>query len=232
MASDERAPLTFACPACGAEATLDVVIAHDESARLMAWVIERNAPLGGLVMRYLRLFKPAKQRLRATRVRTLLEGLLADMRRGAITRKGRDWTVSIEGWQAGIEGVLENHSKGLIDLPLGDHAYLYEVLLRVADKAEAEAEQRREAERRGRAHEDGMRSVRETIADMDWAADRGQSPGGALAAAPVGPMKRSRHVLKARAEIAGREAMRADIIRLQTAGAARASGEPPTEGNA
>ncbi|MBQ1761288.1 MAG: hypothetical protein IIZ92_00115 [Aquincola sp.] len=138
------------CPSCGAEASLDVLITHDELRSLIAAVLTMSLPLGALVVRYMRLFKPATQVLRVERMRKLLEPLVADMRRAAITRKGREWAAPTEAWKLAIETVLDAHSAGRLDLPLADHGYLYEVLLRMADKAEAASERATEADRQQR----------------------------------------------------------------------------------
>lgn len=141
--------MNITCPSCGAEATLDVILTHDEVRRLMVSVLEMSLPLGALVTRYLRLFKPPKQALRPDRIRKLLTQLVPDIQRGQITRKGRDWWINSETWKLGLEAVLDAHTKGTLDLPLQDHAYLHEVLMRMADKQEAREEAERESNKRG-----------------------------------------------------------------------------------
>jgi len=47
--------------------------------------------------------------------------------------------------------VVQARDKGTIQCPLKDHAYLYEVLKKIADKAEGQAEAQAEADRRAAA---------------------------------------------------------------------------------
>ncbi len=161
------AHLTHTCPVCGAEQSLDVVVAglvDDETTRrLVADVLTCSLQLGGLTLRYLRLHKPPKHRLRLERVRQLLAELVPDMQRRAINRKGRDWAVPLDAWKAGLEDVFDQADKGSLTLPLEGNAYLYEVLLRRADRTEGQAERDAEAQRRGRAYEGGAKGVGELL---------------------------------------------------------------------
>lgn len=146
------ADLTNTCPACGAEESLDALLMRmiddDDVRRLISEVLMRSLPLGGQVVRYLRLHKPAKQRLRMSRMSELLAELVPDITRAAIYRKGRDWAVPVETWKLGLEAVFEAIDKGSLKAPLQGNGYLYEVLLRMADRHEAEAErQAQEAQR-------------------------------------------------------------------------------------
>jgi hypothetical protein len=139
------------CPACHAEASLDVLVGREAEARALATFIERNVPMGDLVVRYIALFRPPKRRLSMARVVALFAELQPDIERGAIARKGRDWPAPLELWRAAIEQVLANRDKGSITLPLTGHGYLYEVMLGLADKLEAQAERSREADGRNRS---------------------------------------------------------------------------------
>jgi len=154
------AQLTNTCPACGAEESLDALIMRmvddDQVRRLIADILTVSLALGSLALRYLRLHKPAKQKLRMERVAAVLGELLPDVQRHAITRKGREWAVPVESWKLGFQAVFEAAEKGTLKAPLDGNAYLYEVLMRMADKAEAEAERGAEAKRRqqGRSYSD------------------------------------------------------------------------------
>lgn len=162
------AQLTHTCPVCGAEESLDSLMARmvddDEVRRLISQVLNCSLQLGSQTLRYLRLHKPAKHRLRMEKVRALLGELLPDMQRHAVTRKGRDWAVPLDAWKAGFEAVFDAAGKGSLTLPLEGNAYLYEVLLRQADRVEGAAEREAEAGRRSRTHEAGATSVGEVLA--------------------------------------------------------------------
>lgn len=142
------------CTVCGAEEALDNLLARmiddDQVRRLLADVLTQSLPIGGLVVSYLRMHKPARQRLRMAKVATLLAELVPDIRRGAVTRKGREWAAPIEAWRHAFAAVFEARDKGTLELPLEGNGYLYEVLLRQADKAEGAAEREREQAVRAR----------------------------------------------------------------------------------
>lgn len=146
--------LTNTCPACGAEESLDALlmrmIEDDDVRRLIAEVLTQSLPVGGLVVRYLRLHKPEKQRLRMSRVAALLAELVPDIQRGAIHRRGRDWAAPLEAWRTAMAVVFEQADRRALNLPLDGNAYLYEVLMRQADTHERQQEAARERDRQTR----------------------------------------------------------------------------------
>ena len=160
--------LVNTCATCGAEESLDALIHRmiddDQVRRLIADIMTTSLPLGGLVLRYLRLHKPAKQKLRMDKVAKILGELLGDMQRGTIERKGRSWAIDKEGWKIALESVFTAELKGSLTLPLDGNAYLYEVVMRLSDKAEGEAEKAAATSSKSRAHQSGSRSVAD-IAD-------------------------------------------------------------------
>ncbi|SDM56666.1 hypothetical protein SAMN05428957_10860 [Oryzisolibacter propanilivorax] len=146
------------CPVCGAQESLDVKLARmidDPQVRgLVADVLRLSLPLGERLQRYLRLHKPPKQRLRIGRVRELVVELVADMTGGTVERHGRAWAVTPQDWETAFDAVFLAVRKGTLQPPLQGNGYLYQVLTRMADEAEAAQEQQREQERRAahRAH--------------------------------------------------------------------------------
>jgi hypothetical protein len=145
------ATLTNTCPSCGAEESLDAVIMRmiddDQVRHLIASVLTTSLPLGGLVVRYLRLHKPIKQRLRMDKCAKLLAELVPDIQRTAIERNGRIWAVGLEGWKAAFQAVFDAQTKGSLTLPLEGNGYLYATLMRMADKTEGQQERQTEADR-------------------------------------------------------------------------------------
>lgn len=146
------AHLTHTCAACGAEESLDSLLLRmlddDQVRRLIADVVCKSLPVGSLVVRYLRLHKPAKHKLRMERVAAVLGELVPAITAERITRKGRDWTVSASAWKDAFNAVFEAHEKGTLTLPLDGNAYLFEIAMRLSDRAEAGAERERETDRR------------------------------------------------------------------------------------
>lgn len=148
--------MTHTCRVCGAETSVEQmvfdIIDDQEARRALHDVLSISAPLGGMVLRYLRLHKPAKQGMRWQKLRPLLMDVLGAIQAGCINRKGRDWAVGTEGWKAAFEAVFDAQAAGTLRLPLQGNAYLYEIALRLADQAEAHAEKQREADLRGRSY--------------------------------------------------------------------------------
>lgn len=202
--------LSYVCPVCRSQASLELVICQavdDAQARQMIeYLIKTYQPsLGAATLRYLRLHTPAKQRLSWARVRRVLGELVEAMRSRKVNRAGRDWPVGVEDWQAAFEAVFEAQGKGTLVLPLKDNAYLYAILVRRVDKSEAIAEAKAEMERRagprgahvpgavvgiGQAVERVMGAVMDGGAGSTATADsasRPQAQSPAQPSVPVGP---------------------------------------------
>jgi hypothetical protein len=145
---EESGMTLLCCPACGGEMSLDVLIAHNELRQATFTLVEKSLSLGSLAMRYVALFRPAKNRMSADRWAKLILQLQPDLQRNAITHKGRDWHMPLEGWKAGFEAMLEKAAAGKLTLPLENHNYLYTVLVGMADKVEAVVEEDTEQTRR------------------------------------------------------------------------------------
>lgn len=177
--------LVNTCATCGAEESLDALIHRmiddDQVRRLIADIMTTSLPLGGLVLRYLRLHKPARQKLRMDKVAKILGELLGDMQRGTIERKGRGWSIDKEGWKLALEAVFAAELKGSLTLPLDGNAYLYEVVMRLSDKAEGEAEKAAATSSKSRAFQSGAQS----IADLAEAAMAGQPVAAQPKATPL-----------------------------------------------
>ncbi len=149
-----KAPEIIACPSCGTELTLEHLVGHLDDEQAFARLVALSVPMAHLVVRYIGLFTPEKQRLTLRKKVRLIQQLLPDLQRKAITHKGRDWSAPLEHWARGIEQMLAARDAGRLDLPMSGHGYLYAILAGMADKVEAHAEQLREAERRTGARQD------------------------------------------------------------------------------
>lgn len=146
------------CVTCGAEESLDALLLRmiddDTVRRLIADVVTTSLPLGGLVVRYLRLHKPPKQKLRMAVVAKLLGELVPDMQRAVIERNGRGWAVSADDWKGAFQAVFDAVNRGTLRQPVQGNGYLYSVLMRKSDKAEAAEESQDEQDRRLRPQRD------------------------------------------------------------------------------
>jgi hypothetical protein len=184
------------CPACGAEESLDALIMRiiddQETRTLIADLMCMSLPLGGKVVHYLRLFKPPQQRLRLLKAGRILAELVPDMRRCAIDRKGREWKADWQLWSEALDAVGKAAREGTLKTPLDNNAYLYEVVMRMVDKLEGDAERATQNNLRHRA-------VSATGPDL-------QSVAEALAPKPLPILPRenlgpSRHALQVQAQM-------------------------------
>jgi len=153
-----KAAETMACPACGSELTLEHLLGSADDERAFARLVALSVPLADLVLRYVNLFTPPKQRLTLRKKVRLIAQLLPDLQRGAITHKGRDWAAPHSAWAQAIEQMLSKRAAGSLQLPMTGHGYLYAVLAGMADKLEGQAEAQHEADARASAQARARRS--------------------------------------------------------------------------
>jgi hypothetical protein len=138
----------FCCWNCGAQLSIEQLFGHEQDRAAFGRLALLSVPVGTRVMQYLALFAPAKNRMTLSRKAKLLEELLPDLQRRAITRNGRDWAAPLEAWSLAIDGMLALRDQGKLTLPLTGHGYLHAVLQGMADKAESAAEKETEETRR------------------------------------------------------------------------------------
>ena len=138
------------CPNCGATASLDVLVAHEDARDALKAVFQISQPLGTALVRYLSLHRPPTRELTLARVATLVNQLLPNLNSASIPRKGRDWLVTEEDWCTAIDHMLQARDSGNLTLPLKGHGYLFEVMAGLADKTERLQELAHEAALRQR----------------------------------------------------------------------------------
>lgn len=154
---------SLACPACGTELTLEHLVGSLDDEQAFARLVALSVPMAHLVVRYIALFTPEKQRLTLRKKVRLIQQLLPDLQRQAITHKGRDWPAPFEAWGRAIEQMLSARAAGRIDLPMNSHGYLYSILAGMADKSEGQAELQREADRRTGPRQDTVQVRGQTL---------------------------------------------------------------------
>lgn len=125
--------------------SLDVVLQHEAARAALVDALSLSHPIGRLLIQYLGLFKPHKRALTMDRVAGLLAELTPLIKAAQIERRGRVWAAPREAWAAAIESLLANRAN--LTLPLKSHGYLFEVLVGIANKGEAVAEAKQEAQR-------------------------------------------------------------------------------------
>lgn len=116
------------CPCCGAENSLDALIGNDDARDAVLAVIAIGGELPKLAVQYIGLFRPAKTALTWARTAKLLNDILPDIRRGAITRERVEYPAPAEAWLYGFRELLARRNAGGLKLPLKSHGYLYEVI--------------------------------------------------------------------------------------------------------
>ena len=193
----------FCCPMCAAELSIEALFSHAEMREAFAQLVRWSVPAGARVMAYITLFAPAKNRQTLARKAKLLDELLPDLHAGSINRKGRDWAAPPEVWSAAIDQMLLARDSGRLKLPLTGHGYLHEVIVAIAEKAEAVAEQQAEAERRNSPTKPATFEVRGQPMSMGAALDQVYGDG-AKRGNPPAPKTESHFVRKAKAEIAAK----------------------------
>jgi len=144
----------LSCPVCGAELSLDHLFVEADNRAAVAQLIAVAMPIGARLLQYTRLFTPPKTTLTQRKQVRLLLQLLPDLKRQAITHRNRDWQVPLSAWAQGIDQMLAARDAGKLDLPMKGHAYLYTILVSLADKVEAVAETQAEAQRRAPVRQD------------------------------------------------------------------------------
>lgn len=133
------------CPHCQFQAEIEAFFTDDDGKRLAAVMADVPSSCGRAVLKYLRLFKPAKTALRvskavrlATEVRDLIStGTVCDDERSGVRRP-----CTPEMWVEGIELMLDRRDE--LTLPMKKHGYLRTVVYGIADKADAQAERAKE----------------------------------------------------------------------------------------
>lgn len=136
------------CPCCGTVMSLDALLASEGAREAVMAALEIPAPVGGLVIKYLALFRPEKRELTFDRVATLLQELLPMIKAAEINRNGRTWPAPQAYWKAALEEIVIK--RGSLQLPLKSHGYLLEIICGMAGKAEAVQEKKTEEQRQQR----------------------------------------------------------------------------------
>ena len=116
------------CPCCGAENSLDALLANEEARQAVWAVAQVNGELGRLAGQYIALFRPARTALTFDRMAKLLNEILPDIQRGVIYRDRMECIAPPEAWIYGFREMLAKRNSGSLKLPLKSHGYLYEVI--------------------------------------------------------------------------------------------------------
>lgn len=143
MSKAKSSPALLVYLSCGAFGTIEC-FANDADARAVAELLAKlPAEVAPALLRYMRLFKPAKSALTWKKARAILEVLSPLVVEQNISRNGRVWEVPHGAWAPAVDRMLENKN---LDLPMKSHGYLFEILVGDVNKEEAKAERQQDAE--------------------------------------------------------------------------------------
>lgn len=140
--------MKLSCPACGATASLDVLIGHEGARDAVVVALSLYGPLGKLLVQYLGLFRPAQRQLSMDRVASLLAELKPMIQDGKIARSGRICSAPQDYWKMAIEEMIAK--RDTLRLPLKNHGYLFAIIEGYGNKAGERAEKQHEDRLAGR----------------------------------------------------------------------------------
>lgn len=135
------------CPSCGAIASIEAWLADAEARQVVSSAFSIPGSCGPSLLRYLSLFRPPQRALSWARALRLLQELEPCIREARLSRHGRVWAAPQAYWLAALEQVLAARDEGRLQLPLKSHGYLYEIVVGLSSKAEAQAERGEQQER-------------------------------------------------------------------------------------
>ena len=116
------------CPACGASASLEVLIAHDDARSLIVALTGISDDTAKAALRYLGLFRPAQKDLSWARAAKLLAELVPMIQAAHITRKHKSYPAPREAWIWAFNRCIEARDLGKLQTPLTGHGFLLENL--------------------------------------------------------------------------------------------------------
>ena len=114
------------CPACGATASIDTLISHDEARVLGVALTGISDDTARAALRYLGLFRPAHKDLSWGRAAKLLGELVPLMQAGEISRNRKTYPAPREAWLWAFGRALEARDAGKLQTPLTTHGWLLE----------------------------------------------------------------------------------------------------------
>lgn len=122
------------CPACGAVASLDLLLAAEDGASEVVKIAGEMQPeLWRLMVQYIALFRPARSKLSFARMATLLGELHPMIKNAIFERGGKQYHAPLNYWLAAIEQMLSQRDR--LTLPLKSHGYLFEIMMSIDAKA-------------------------------------------------------------------------------------------------
>jgi len=133
---------SFDCPYCGK--AIDIIQGMELAAGNEWTALIQSVPpsMIGALLRYLELFKPAKQSLRWSRRLALTQELMPMIKSGTVKRNGIEYAMPMQAWEGEMMKLVSNKPASLV-LPLKSNGYLLSILVGRVEKnlAVTEAQQ-------------------------------------------------------------------------------------------
>lgn len=139
----------ISCPHCGSVFALEQALDDADARRFYELLSKLPPTLIRPYLRYLKLFKPAKQVLKWHKMLVVTQELAPMVHAAQITRNKLLYTVPLDHW-VGVMTQLVNHPPETLSLPLKGNGYLLSILANQADKQAAIQEEKLEQQRRNR----------------------------------------------------------------------------------
>jgi hypothetical protein len=133
--------MNIVCPCCASKFPVEAGFVSNDAKRMGKLLGDMEPPVARAAMSYLRFFKPDKQELRVSRAVLVLTEIALLINSGRISkddRTGLQRPCSAQLWVQGIEQMLTHTT---LELPLKSHNYLRAIVFKLADIADAKAEQ-------------------------------------------------------------------------------------------
>lgn len=171
--------MRLTCPCCGGLFSIEAALADAQARQAVAAALQLPAGLGDRVLRYLGLFRPPERGLSWDKATRLLVELHDAIRAAQVTRHGRDWPAPQDYWRMALDQMLD--ARPTLTLPLKTHGYLFEIVVGIAQKAEARREQAEEEQRKKPRYgaETGIQPLSALLETADCGAelpDNGNNP--------------------------------------------------------
>lgn len=132
--------LLITCPCCRQSFELREAREDEAWREFVAQLASLPSPVQPAFLRYVELFRPAKQTsLRSPSLLNLLTSLKPQLMAQQFERGGKTYTASFEQFAGAMDYLYSQQTK--LALPLKSHGYLLETIASVIDRAAAKAEQ-------------------------------------------------------------------------------------------
>ena len=141
--------LNVSCPECGAHFSLLHAMEDADGRRFIGLLSDAQPVVVRPLIRYLALFKPARQGMRWSRMYSLAMELVPMIKAAEVKHNGNTYTVPPQKWADTMLALVETPPKSL-RLPLKSHGYLISILAGDAESVAAKAEQKDIEQKRNR----------------------------------------------------------------------------------